>query len=130
MKIVVTAPTRCGLMGGGTDVDPFAEKHGGKILSIALNLRMKAELVPHASSIVYLESLGEKRTLINLDKKLNYGKDPKFDLIRAIINYFHKSIPSGFCLKTSVMADANKMIGLGGSGAVAVAVISAFNYWL
>jgi|SRR3990167_5613452 len=128
MKIVVTAPTRCGLMGGGTDVDPFAEKHGGKILSIALNLRMKAELVPHASPIVYLESLGEKRTLINLDKKLNYGKDPKFDLIRAIINYFHKSIPSGFYLKTSAMAE--NLMGLGSSGATAVAIINAFNSWL
>ena len=128
MKIVVTTPTRCGLMGGGTDVDPFAAKHGGKILSIALNLRMKAELIPYSSPIVRLESLGEKRILINLNKKFNYGKDPKFDLIRAIINYFYESIPSGFYLKTSAMAE--NLMGLGTSGATAVAVINAFNSWL
>lgn len=130
MKIIVTAPTRCGLIGGGTDIDPFAAEHGGKILSIALNLRMKAELIPHASPVVELESLGEKRILINLKKRLSYGKDPKFDLIRAIINFFHQDIPSGFCLKTSATADPYQMMGLGGSGAVAVAAICAFNYWL
>jgi D-glycero-alpha-D-manno-heptose-7-phosphate kinase len=130
MKIIVTTPTRCGLIGGGTDVDPFASEHGGKILSIALNLSMKAELIPHSSPIVHLESLGEKRTLINLKKRLNYGKDAKFDLIRAIINFFYKSIPSGFYLRTSAVTDADKIMGLGGSGAVAVAVINAFNCWL
>lgn len=109
-------------------MDPFAAKHGGKVLSIALNLRAKAELIPHASPIAHLESLGEKRTLISLNKKFNYGKDPKFDLIRAIINYFHESIPSGFYLKTSAVAE--NVMGLGASGATAVAVINTFNSWL
>lgn len=128
VKFIATAPTRCSFLGGGSDADPFAKEFGGRVFSAAINLRMSATLTTHSKPTVELESLGEKRTLISLTKRLSYGKDPKFDLVRAIINYFRKEIPSGFSLKTATKADS--VMGLGSSGATAVSIIGAFNAWL
>ena len=44
------------------------------------------------------------------------------------MNYFRKDIPSGFSLEISTQAE--NLLGLGGSGAAAVSIIAAFNYWL
>ena len=46
MKIHSQAPVRIGLIGGGTDVNPFAAQHGGKVLSLAINLYHQVTLEP------------------------------------------------------------------------------------
>jgi D-glycero-alpha-D-manno-heptose-7-phosphate kinase len=127
MRIVSVAPTRIGLIGGGTDVDPFSLKFGGKVLNIAINLYIETVLTAKKSSVIKIEAMGEKR-LFELSKgSFRYGKDPKFDLVRAIINHFRKDLPSGFLLKTEAKFES---VGLGGSGAAAVSMIGAFNSWL
>ena len=41
MKLVVTAPTRISLFGGGTDIPVFYEKYGGLVISMAINIRQR-----------------------------------------------------------------------------------------
>lgn len=41
MKILSTAPTRVSLYGGGTDLGEYAEKYGGVVINLAINLRQK-----------------------------------------------------------------------------------------
>jgi len=44
MKILSQAPCRISLFGGGTDVNPYAEKYGGVVFNMAINIRQKVEL--------------------------------------------------------------------------------------
>lgn len=127
MRINSVAPTRIGLIGGGTDVNPFASDFGGKVLSLAINLRHNVSLEPLSEDKIYLRSLGLQRTK-DLNVKLAYGIDKKLDLLYAIINYFRPLIPSGF--KLIVEFDSQSSGGLGSSGSAVVAVIGAFNKWL
>ncbi|MFC1711994.1 hypothetical protein ACFLZ1_05465 [Patescibacteria group bacterium] len=127
MKIITQAPTRIGLIGGGTDLNPFASEFGGKILSFAINLRHSVILEPLKGSKMYLESL-EVKTTKDLSKKIVYGVEKKLDLLYAIINYFKPLIPSGFRLEAKL--DGENFGGLGSSGAAAVSIIGAFSKWL
>lgn len=128
MRILSRAPCRISLAGGGTDVDPFASVHGGQVLNLAINLYHTVTLNPVPGSEITLEALGEQRSLWLADSPFVYGEDRKFDLLRAIINFFLKKIPSGFCLR--VDSPVFNALGLGRSGSVAAAVIGAFNEWL
>lgn len=127
MRIVSVAPTRIGLIGGGTDVDPFSLTFGGKVLNIAINLCVETVLTARAGSAAVIEAMGEKRSFDLSKKPARYGKDPKFDLVRAVIDHFRSDIPSGFKLKSEAKFES---VGLGGSGAAAVSMIGAFNLWL
>ncbi len=128
MTIISKAPCRISLVGGGTDVNPFAYKYGGKVLNLAISLYHTVSLTPFTNSKVHLKALGEKRQIDNLVETLAYGQDPKFDLIRAIINHFRPKIPSGFSLQVS--SPKANALGLGRSGSAGVAIIAAFNAWL
>jgi D-glycero-alpha-D-manno-heptose-7-phosphate kinase len=127
MKIITQAPTRIGLIGGGTDVNPFAAKFGGKILSLAINLCHKVTLEARKDNKIFLKALNQQREF-NLDNELLYGQDKDFDLIRVIINHFKPYLHTGFNL--SVNFSGLSTSGLGTSASVAVAIIEAFNKWL
>lgn len=127
MKIKSFAPTRIGLLGGGTDVEPFASKYGGKVLSFAINLRHKATLAPRKDNHVFLHAMNDKRSF-SLSKKLVYGKDSKFDLIYSIINFFKPKIRTGFTFVDEF--EGVETAGLGSSGSAAVSMIAVFVKWL
>ncbi len=127
MTIIAQAPCRISLVGGGTDVDPFAAKYGGQVLNLAVSLYHTATLVPHPSSTITVTALGKTLVIKALTKKLPYGIDPQFDLIRAIINHFRLQFPSGFSL---TITGPDHVLGLGRSGSAAVATIAALNFWL
>ena len=127
MKISSCAPCRISLVGGGTDVDPFAWQYGGQVINLAINLYHRAVLIPHQNSQLRLSALGESR-LINQIYGFKYREDPKFDLIYAILNFFKPQISSGFNL--TITGPQHSPLGLGRSGSAAVAIIAAFNAWL
>ena len=127
MKFVSRAPCRISLIGGGTDVDPFAKKFGGKVLNLAISLYNQAELTPKKSPSINLSALGEKRHLTSVNHIPAYGQDKNFDLVYAVINHFKRHLPSGFDLKLTQTQDS--LLGLGRSGSAAVAMIAAFEAW-
>lgn len=127
MKIISSAPCRISLVGGGTDVDPFAWQYGGQVINLAIDLYHQVVLIPQQKPQLKLEALGESR-LINQIYCFPYHQDPKFDLIYAILNFFKPQISSGFTL--TVTGPQHSPLGLGRSGSVAVAIIAAFNTWL
>lgn len=127
MKIICTAPTRICLVGGGTDVNPYAAKHQGALINGAIDLVNKVELQPRKDNLVEVEAMGETRSFV-LGQRLEYGKDKKFDVIRAVINHFKDKIPSGFNLKVS--SRLKDSCGLGTSGSAEVALIGCFKKWL
>ncbi|MFH1131076.1 MAG: hypothetical protein V1754_07055 [Pseudomonadota bacterium] len=120
--IVSQAPTRICLIGGGTDVNPYAAQHQGAIINVAINMYHRVTLTPRADKRILVEALHEVREF-ELNKHLICGEDPRFDLVRAIINYFSHNLSSGFDL--SIESDAPDGCGIGTSGSVGVAIIGA-----
>ena len=122
--IVSRAPVRISLWGGGTDCNPFNDKHGGKVLNFAINLRHIGKLTPRDDKWVWIEAMGESR-IWRLDKPIKYGIDPKFDLMRAIVNSY--DLETGFYYQDEF--EGIQGAGLGSSAAAAVAFIGAMNKW-
>lgn len=127
MTIISQAPCRVSLVGGGTDVDPFAFKFGGQVLSLAINLYYNVEFSPRQDNQIFLTALNQHREFKLSDLPFTYHQDSDFDLLYAILNYFHSEFKSGFNL--SVSTNAKSVLGLGSSAAAGVAIIQAINHW-
>ena len=127
MTIVAQAPCRISLVGGGTDVDPFASKYGGQVLNLAVSLYHTATLIPHPDKTITVTALNKTLIIESYARKLTYGQDPQFDLVRAIINHFRLKFTSGFSL---TVIGPDNVLGLGRSGSAGVAMIAALNAWL
>lgn len=128
MKIIAQAPCRLSLVGGGTDVDPFACQHGGQVLNLAISLYHTATLISRPDNQIILHALNHTQKTSLSKLPFTYYQSPKFALLYAIINHFRLKTPSGFSL--TVTGPAIQPLGLGRSGSVAVSVIGAFNAWL
>jgi D-glycero-alpha-D-manno-heptose-7-phosphate kinase len=124
---ISVAPTRICLIGGGTDVNPYAAKYQGALINVAVDLTHKVTITPRKDNKILVSAMDEKRKM-KLGEKLVYGQDKKFDVIRAIINYFYHKIPSGFNL--NINSAVKDSCGLGTSGSVEVALIGCFKKWL
>ena len=113
MIIIAQSPTRIGLFGGGTDVNPYASKYVGLIINLAINLRHHTK--------IYTEN--DIFTGSNESSSFPPYADPKF--------YFH--IGKHFGLESmhhwKIQTDFDGVIksGLGSSGSAAVCLIGAIN---
>lgn len=109
MKILAQSPARISLIGGGTDVPPYCDRYGGKVLSMAINIRQHVELLTD----------NDKWEITS--NTFPWDADPK--LFYTILEHFgingmhHSKIRSSF--------DGILGAGLGSSGSAAVALIAA-----
>lgn len=102
MVIKSSCPTRCSLMGGGTDIPTYSDKYGGACLSMAINIRQEFE--------IDTEQIG---------MEIPKGASPKF--YKA---FFDRHIsPSGF--KASF--DGEITGGIGSSASAAVAILGGLH---
>lgn len=124
------APLRIGLAGGGTDVSPYADEHGGAILNATVTLFATASIQTRDDGRIALHSrdLGESQELPFAD---GLPIDGELALLKGVYNRIvtdYGPVPSGFTLTTEV--DAPKGSGMGTSSTVTVAILSAFAEWL
>src|SRR6218665_384066 len=124
------APLRIGLAGGGTDVSPYSDLHGGAILNATLSLYANASI----------EILQEKKIILNAidrgeeevyDWATDLPVNGHLDLLKGVYNRIQKDygVPErGFRLSTFVDAPAGS--GLGTSSTLVVAIIGAFTEML
>ena len=131
MKIKSKAPLRIGLAGGGTDVSPYSEDHGGAILNATISL--------YAHCVI--ENLSEKKIIINavdINKSAEFKSSTKLfpingelDLIKQILNHFiNKGYIKEFTpFKITTFCDAPPGTGLGSSSTLVVSVIKAISEW-
>ena len=120
------APLRLGLAGGGTDVSPFSDLHGGAILNATVSLFANASVEPTNHNSIIIESIDQKQ-----EQRFEWNNqlpiDGKLDLLKGVYNRIQKEygLPlTGFKLSTFVDAPAGS--GLGTSSTLVVAVIGAF----
>ena len=78
------APLRLSFCGGGTDVSPYPEEHGGMVLSATINQYAYVSLRPRRDSRVTLASL-DYDVVAKYDHPRRVRIDGQLDLIKAVV---------------------------------------------
>ncbi len=119
MTIVTRAPTRIDFAGGWTDVPEFANREGGIVVNAAITLYAHVELMFGGNKIkLAAEDLDERETVQSSDR-LTY--DGPLLLHKAALNM----LPVTGGIELISRSDAPLGSGLGGSGALDVALLAA-----
>lgn len=112
------APVRLDFAGGWTDVPPFSSREGGTVVSAAIGLYARAEVVPGAAGLrLVARDLGEHTEVADLSKLDRSGP-------LALLCAGVRMLPVGGCT-VQTDSDAPPGSGLGASGALDVALIAA-----
>ncbi len=126
IEILSQAPTRISFVGGGTDVSPYPETYGGAVINTTVSIYMLARLRLRQDIRVTIHANTRPEPMTYPDVS-NLTFDGHLDFIKAIVQemhnrkegfdlYFHSSLPM--------------RSGLGGSAAMCVGVLGAFNHLL
>ncbi len=130
MLIRSKAPLRLGLAGGGSDVSPFSDLHGGAILNATINMYAYATIEPRNDGKIVLHAV-DKGERFEYDSEPVLSIDGNLDLFKGIYNRVVKDFTQkalSFTLTTYV--DAPPGSGLGTSSTLVTAVLGAFAEWL
>ena len=130
MIIRSKAPLRIGLAGGGSDVAPYSDLHGGAILNATINLFAYTSIEPTLDGKITFE-LADKKIQKSFEMQSSLPTDHEFSLHAGIYNRIVKEFnlePLSFKLTTFV--DAPPGSGLGTSSTLVVCILGAFVEWL
>ena len=125
------APLRLGLAGGGTDVSPFSDVHGGFVLNATIDLYSYAILEPRFDGKVIFSAHDIQESVEFCDKSELPDIAP-LRLHRGIYNRLVKQFNYGqpLSFKLTTFADAPPGSGLGTSSTMVVSIIKVFSEWL
>jgi D-glycero-alpha-D-manno-heptose-7-phosphate kinase len=118
------APLRLSFCGGGTDVSPYPEEHGGMVLSTTINQYAYASLRPRRDTRLTLASL-DYDVVARYDHPRRMRFDGNLDLIKAVVRALR--VKRGADLW--VHSDAPPGSGLGSSSTLVVALIGVISAW-
>jgi D-glycero-alpha-D-manno-heptose-7-phosphate kinase len=119
------APLRLSFCGGGTDVSPYPEEHGGMVLSATINQYAYASLRPRRDSRLTIASL-DYDVVAKYDHPRRVRLDGNLDLIKAAV----KALKVRRGADLWVHSDAPPGSGLGSSSTMVVALIGVLSRWL
>ncbi len=124
------APLRLGLAGGGTDVSPFSERYGGKVLNATIDLYAHCTIEATDDGQIEFQAQDMQETFL-CQSTMTLPLDGKLDLLKGVYNrivkdYTHRPLS----LRLTSYIDAPSGSGLGGSSTMVVAIIKAFVEWL
>lgn len=127
MIIRSRAPLRLGLAGGGTDVSPYCDIHGGYVLNATIDRYAYAVITlqkNHCIRFVATDQQTEKTKELDEPLILN----GKLDLHKAVYNEMIQRYNGGkpISLELSTFCDAPSGSGLGSSSTLVVVMIRAF----
>lgn len=127
LTIKARAPLRLGLAGGGTDVSPYCDIHGGYVLNATIDRYAYAVIKTLDEPVIRLVATDlQVETLKPVAQPLPLNG--KLDLHKAVYNYFIQHHNNGIPLQLelSTFCDAPAGSGLGSSSTLVVAMIRAF----
>ena len=119
------APLRLSFCGGGTDVSPYPEEHGGMVLSATIDQYAYASLSPRRDSKLTLASL-DYDVVAKYDHPRRMRLDGNLDLIKSVVKAL--KVRRGADLWSH--SDAPPGSGLGSSSTLVVALIGVLREWL
>lgn len=116
--IVVKAPLRLPLGGGGTDLPFYSNLYGGSLVSVALN---------KYNYIIVQKRTFETESLIRYSKTeiVKSPSEIKHTRIKAALEYLNITEP----IEITAISDVPSGTGLGSSGAFLVALLKALHYY-
>lgn len=127
LVIRARAPLRLGLAGGGTDVSPFCDIHGGYVLNAAINRYAYAVIKIIDEPVVRFAATDQQiETVKTLDESLELNG--KLNLHKAVYNHIIQNFNDGKAipLELNTFCDAPTGSGLGSSSTLVVVMIRAF----
>jgi D-glycero-alpha-D-manno-heptose-7-phosphate kinase len=120
MNIRAKAPLRISFAGGGTDVPPYPELHGGCVLNATINYYAFGTLRPRNDRRIKLQSADlDLQVEFNIADEVNF--DGKLDLAKAAIKRLGALNFHGFDI--FLQSEAPPGSGLGSSSALIVALV-------
>lgn len=125
------APLRLGLSGGGTDVSPFSDEHGGCVLNATIDLYAQAILEPRDDGRVSFSAQDrEEEVELTADADMPDAEPLRLHrgIYRRIVRQFNGGKP--LSLKLTTFADAPAGSGLGTSSTMVVCILQAYSEWL
>ncbi|GHO82113.1 GHMP family kinase ATP-binding protein [Dictyobacter formicarum] len=120
--LIVRAPMRISLGGGGTDLEAYYAKYGGVVINTAINKYFYAILTPEEQEELQLIS-ADYRSLFRHTLYTDLVWDGDLALPRAVLHHF--GIRSG--LNLFIASEVPPGTGLGSSSAAAVALVRALS---
>ncbi len=113
------APVRLDFAGGWTDVPPFSEREGGAVVNAAIGLFVRAEVRPEGSGFhLVAHDIGQR---VDLPAAAALSIDGRLDLHKAVLRMLGAAPP----VTLTTRSGAPNGAGLGGSGALDVALVAA-----
>jgi len=127
ITIRARAPLRLGLAGGGTDVSPFCDLHGGLVLNATIDRYAYAVIKTLDTAVVRFNATDQERGC-ELPLAARYPLDGELNLHRAVYNTIVEKYNGGapLAIELSTFCDAPAGSGLGSSSTVVVVMLRAF----
>ena len=127
MIIRARAPLRLGLGGGGTDVSPYCDLHGGCVLNATINRYAYAVLEKLSESKVKFVS-ADRQEFAEYPQAGHIPFDGTLDIHKAVYNRIVKIFYGGrpLSIQLTTYCDAPIGSGLGSSSTLVVAMLKAF----
>ncbi len=117
------APMRIGFFGGGTDISPYAEEHGGKVLNCTINLYVRCMLRHTGDTGIVVRSLD----LEEVSRNMTGRWEGRLSLPQAVLD----AVPAAQGAEVTMFSDVPPGSGLGSSSALVVSMLklitSAYN---
>jgi D-glycero-alpha-D-manno-heptose-7-phosphate kinase len=132
MIVRARAPLRLGFAGGGSDVSPYADVHGGYVLNATIDRYAYAVIKTLDDPVIRFVATDQQATEV---KALSepFLSEPlvangKLDLHKAVYNHMIRHYNGGrpIALELSTFCDAPAGSGLGSSSTLVVVMIRAF----
>ena len=127
MIIRARAPLRLGLAGGGTDVSPYCDEHGGYVLNATIDRYAYAVIKTLDEPVVRFVATDQQTEKVKaVDEPLLLNG--KLDLHKAVYNHMIQHYNGGkpISMELSTFCDAPVGSGLGSSSTLVVVMIRAF----
>jgi D-glycero-alpha-D-manno-heptose-7-phosphate kinase len=125
------APLRLGLAGGGTDVSPYSDTHGGCVLNVTINMfaHCTIETIDSGRVEFLAKDMGASFESAAIPSLRIEGE---LILHKAIYNRVVSEFNQGQALSVRVttFSDAPPGSGLGSSSTMVVAMLAAYKEWL
>lgn len=121
------APLRLGLAGGGTDVSPYCDIHGGYVLNAAIDRYAYAVIKTLDEPVVRFVATDQQMEKVR-PAEVPLPLNGKLDLHKAVYNHVVQNFNGGrtIPLELSTFCDAPAGSGLGSSSTLVVAMIRVF----
>ena len=129
MIIRARAPLRVGLAGGGTDVSPYCDLHGGNVLNATIDRYAYSTLRPSNDGVLKFHSTDQNKSeILEFQNGIPLVLNGVLNLHKAVYNAIIFGFNDGvhYPMELTTFCDAPVGSGLGASSTLVVAMISSF----